>query len=252
VATAFLVATYNVLAQAYVRPDRYARVAAEVLDPGRRRAAVVERVAGLGADVICLQEVEQPLHAALTARLAPAGYQGRYARKAGRRPDGCSLFSRIRIANERVVRYADGSPPSGHLALIVELEGGVRVACTHVRWDAPDTTRDALVGLRQVCELVSLRRPGEPWILAGDFNAGCEMDVVREVLAAGFRDAHENATDATFAGDGTPARIDFLFHTPELVAGPLPVAPLPADAVLPCPGEPSDHLPVAASMLLAC
>jgi CCR4-NOT transcription complex subunit 6 len=54
----FSVASYNVLAGAYIHPGWYPGTPASVLALAWRKSAVVQRVADLGADVICLQEVE--------------------------------------------------------------------------------------------------------------------------------------------------------------------------------------------------
>ncbi|MGA9828697.1 MAG: hypothetical protein WBQ57_10260, partial [Rhodanobacteraceae bacterium] len=54
----FSIASYNVLADAYVRPDWFPRTSPALLEPGARTAAIAERVAGLGVDIVCLQEVE--------------------------------------------------------------------------------------------------------------------------------------------------------------------------------------------------
>ena len=50
------VASYNVLADAYVHPERYPGVPLVALDFMSREPLLLRRVAALGADVICLQE----------------------------------------------------------------------------------------------------------------------------------------------------------------------------------------------------
>jgi mRNA deadenylase 3'-5' endonuclease subunit Ccr4 len=104
------IASYNVLAGAYVRPDRYPRVVPRLLDPSRRTAAVAGRVAGLGADVLCLQEVEPPVLAALAARLEPDGYLPFFAPKGGK-PDGCATF--VKRASWRVLEWRELSRRRG-------------------------------------------------------------------------------------------------------------------------------------------
>jgi len=69
----FRVATYNVLATAYLGKGDYSAVPAELLDPAWRVPALVRHVAGLKADVLCLQEVEAEVFEALTAELEPLG-----------------------------------------------------------------------------------------------------------------------------------------------------------------------------------
>jgi hypothetical protein len=62
-------ATWNVLAQAYCHPHRYTDVDPQALDADRRRAAVVDEVVRWvgDVDVVCLQEVDDELVAALEA-----------------------------------------------------------------------------------------------------------------------------------------------------------------------------------------
>ena len=88
------VASYNVLADAYVRPERYAGVPLVALDFMSREPLLLRRVAGLGADVVCLQEVEHALYPTLEDYLRPQGYVGHYARKGNNKPDGCATFVR--------------------------------------------------------------------------------------------------------------------------------------------------------------
>jgi mRNA deadenylase 3'-5' endonuclease subunit Ccr4 len=119
------VASYNVLADSYAIPKRYPGIAADILDPGRRRKAVGERVAGLGADVVCVQEVEQAAFEAIASALG--GYESRFERKGGGRPDGCAVFVRGAIGSARCLRYEDGT---GHLAILVTVEmDGRPLAC---------------------------------------------------------------------------------------------------------------------------
>ncbi len=90
--TRFSVATYNVLANAYVKPDRYRHSPPEALEPIARRERLLARIAALEVDVLCLQEVEPDAHAAIAQRLGE-GYESAFAPRIGR-PDGASLFAR--------------------------------------------------------------------------------------------------------------------------------------------------------------
>lgn len=68
-----LLCTYNILADGYINPAWYTGVPAALLQPAPRRAALLRRVTGLDADVLCLQEVEAPVFQALLAELGPRG-----------------------------------------------------------------------------------------------------------------------------------------------------------------------------------
>jgi endonuclease/exonuclease/phosphatase family metal-dependent hydrolase len=151
-----------------------------------------------------------------------------------------------------------GRPDSGHVALFVTLAdrsahaARLVVANTHVRWDAPGTPADAQVGLREVRALLDERArvpSALPCVVCGDFNATADSDIVRAMRDAGFVDAYRaRANDATCNSNARAKRIDYVFHTRELGSEPWPVAPLADDAVLPSPAEPSDHLPIGATI----
>lgn len=85
--TDFSAVTYNILAQAYMRPERYVGVDPR-LEPARR-ARVVDRVVALGADLYCLQEVDAAAYSEL-ARSLSADYAGLYEWNR-RRDDGLAI-----------------------------------------------------------------------------------------------------------------------------------------------------------------
>jgi endonuclease/exonuclease/phosphatase family metal-dependent hydrolase len=256
----FSVASYNVLADAYVHADRYPGVPPALLPIGHRKPLLCDRVAGLGADVICLQEVESDVYKALDERLQPLGYEGRYARKGRGLPDGCAAFVRtaaLEVRADHVLLYADGWAPesfTGYVALLLLLEWGGRpvgVIDTHLKWDPPGTPRAAHRGYREIMQLLDewkARRSDCPaWVLCGDFNATDDSDILQAVRAAGFVDAYAGRRhQATFSRQGEAKRIDYLFHTPDLVARPADLPALDAARPLPSPREPSDHLPILA------
>jgi mRNA deadenylase 3'-5' endonuclease subunit Ccr4 len=63
----FSVASYNILADAYIRREWYPKIPQSVLDPQRRTAALVRHLEGLSADVIWLQEVEPAVFTGIAA-----------------------------------------------------------------------------------------------------------------------------------------------------------------------------------------
>lgn len=256
----FCVTSYNVLADAYIRPERYPGVPASVLAPERRRAALVRRIEALAGDVICLQEVEPDTLQALGARLGPRGYEAHYARKGGDRPDGCATFFKRRtfaLQEVQTLYYRDGQgadPDSGHVALTLLLERAgrnVAVANTHLKWDPPGTPVADQQGYRQVAELLGQREAGKAscpaWILCGDFNVTPESDVVRMLLQQGLDYAHrKRAPVGTCIANRRARMIDYLFYTRALQARPLALSPLDDETPLPSSAEPSDHLAVRA------
>jgi mRNA deadenylase 3'-5' endonuclease subunit Ccr4 len=255
----FSVASYNVLADTYIRPEWYPHTPAAVLAPAHRRPALLQRLAHLQADVFCLQEVEPDLFKAAEAHLKPCGYEGWYAQKTGK-TDGCATFVRRRSVAVRAVHtlhYADGGTQSdsGHVALILTLTDErwpLGVANTHLKWDRPSRPRASQWAYRQARQLlmeISRIDPQCPaWIICGDLNALPDSDVLRALCQAGFRDAYaDQPFAATCNANRQAKRIDFLLHTDALASQPVPLPIIDGQTPLPSVQEPSDHLPILAS-----
>jgi endonuclease/exonuclease/phosphatase family metal-dependent hydrolase len=259
---AFTVATYNVLATAYIKPEWYPFTPRELLDPARRLPALVEHVAQFGADVVCLQEVEGALYAALDRRLSALGYTGSLAKKGHNKPDGCATFFRSNAFEPvRVVRveYRDadaGRPNSGHVAQILVLKEGPRslgVANTHLKWDLAGVPRDQRFGLRQVRQLLRKRGRLGPecsgWVICGDLNVTPDSDVMDALRNAGFESSHAVYPWAATCNPNRRAKvIDYILHDGALRSEPLALPPVDDDTPLPGPGQPSDHVAVMARM----
>lgn len=254
---ALRVASYNVLADAYLDPRWYAHVDPAVLLPAARREALLARLVGLAADVLCLQEVEPPCFAVLRERLEEYGYAGVYAPKGRGRADGCALLMRhaaATLCRWEAFPFRDGKgteADSGHLALIGELDtplGPVTVASTHLRWAPDDNAASDHIGWRQVRHLLEERAGAAPrrWILAGDLNGTVDSAPIRELLAQGWIDAYGTAPQPTCNPNRRSKRIDYLFHTPDLRATPDPLPAIEDTTPLPSRDEPSDHLPIVA------
>lgn len=255
------VASYNVLADAYVRPERYPGVPLVALDFMTREPLLLRRIAHLGADVICLQEVEHALFASLEGHLRTRGYLGHYARKANNKPDGCATFVResLKVESSQILHFADGSarpkcPPTGNVALLllVHWEGTMLgVINTHLKWDAPDVPEKARLGVRQITQLLKEKDgllPGaQAWVMCGDFNAGSDSPVVGVLRRASLVDAfHERPEANTCVVDRVAKRIDYIFHSTNLQSKPGELPSLGGQTLLPSPDEPSDHVPIQA------
>jgi mRNA deadenylase 3'-5' endonuclease subunit Ccr4 len=237
-----LAVTYNILADAYVSPPFYPLTPPGVLVPARRRGALQCRIAALGADVLCLQEVEEDAYRAILARLA--GYEGRYVRKGRQKPDGCATFWRdMTLLSERRLEYADDT---GHVALLLELSWEGRrlgVANTHLKWEAEHI--EGGVALGQVRALFGAMDACSAWIVCGDFNARPESAVLDHPLTRGWRDPFAGTGARSCVANGTAQRIDYLLRTTALSITPAPFSRIDASTPLPSETEPSDHLPVA-------
>lgn len=255
----FSVASYNVLADSYLRPEWYPATPADVLASSWRQPALVQHIAGLAADVICLQEVEPDRFVALADHLRSMGYEGHQAPKRGK-PDGCATFVRTAtstICAVHVLHYADGrgtSANSGHVALMLLLEHEGRVvgvANTHLKWDAMGTPLEGRWGYRQIAQLLTelpvIDQTCPSWIIGGDFNATPDNEIVRALKQAGFEDAYQDRNHlATCNSNRKAKRIDYLFHTPDLSAEPNDLPPIGDRTPLPSHEQPSDHLAIMA------
>jgi mRNA deadenylase 3'-5' endonuclease subunit Ccr4 len=256
----FSVASYNILADAYIRREWYPNIPESVLDPQRRRAALARHIEGLSADVICLQEVEPAAFTAIAASLQVLGYQAHYARKSAGRPDGCATLVKentFTVRARHVLPYADGwgtRPDSGHVALVLMLEAEGRVmgvANTHLRWDPPGTPLAEQWAYRQITQLLESRNAIDPeclaWIFCGDFNITPDSEVVQVLEHAGFSSAyHGQEHRGTCVSNGKAKMIDYLFHTEALESRPVDLPAINHRTPLPSPDQPSDHLAIMA------
>jgi endonuclease/exonuclease/phosphatase family metal-dependent hydrolase len=188
-----------------------------------------------------------------------AGYEGKYASKGGGKPDGCATFLKLdTVALGTVQRLycADGGmqPCSGHIALVTVVEHRGRqvgIVNTHLKWDPPGTPPATQVGLRQISELLDAQTglaPGcSSWIICGDLNVTPNSPVVQRLQAAGLRDAYAAQHQAfTCNANQNARRIDFLFHSSDLVAEPTDLPIIDNNTPLPSAEQPSDHLAISA------
>lgn len=220
-------ACYNVLANAYVRPQFYQECAPEALEPKARRRRLLDRIRGLEADILCLQEAEADL-------VKDLGRKGRFFQKGGGKPDGCAILTSL-PGNWREHHYGDGS---GHGVLLLDLPE-LTVATTHIKWDPPQARPG--YGMGQIRELLSLLKG--PSLVCGDFNCERSDPIVLKCLEAGLTDAFaEIAPNHTFVKQGQPRRIDFVLFSYGIKLRAHPM--VAASGYLPSLDEPSDHLPL--------
>lgn len=260
-ACAFQIVSYNILADSYINPQWYSHTDPEIIRWDRRSVALCRRIESFGAEVICLQEVEEDAYALFEHNLRKKGYSGAYARKGSRKPDGCATFfkqEKLEFQSSKAVYYRDGEGAldSGHLALISSFEyevGTLRVANTHLRWDREHKPRVEHVGYRQIKELIDHQiktdTTADAWIICGDFNAQPDSPVIEELLSNGFEDAYQGREQYTCNPNRQAKRIDYIFHTKNLKAEPAKLMEIDDLTPLPSEVEPSDHLAVSAIVL---
>ena len=256
-----------------------------------RRRATVETLAGLDADIACLQEVYGFQQRSLLRRLPGHAATGT-GRADGRRGERCAVLwrtARLRLDQSSTRWFSDtpdvpGSTGWGNrqprvvtLARFTERASGrsFGVADCHLE-GSPAGSRH-----RSARALLAWLDPGLPWIVAGDLNAEPDDEAVATLLAGGLRDAFaaaasgrgetpgagrdEGRSEAPASGGGDP----------RAALGDCPPTTLPAhgrrgrriDYLLVSAGwevgtaavaaagrhrrRPSDHLPVVATLRLA-
>lgn len=246
------IATYNALADAYIRPEYYPHCDPADFLPANRQPRLEARVAALGADVLLLQEVDYATFERLDRRLRHDRFVGRWAHKGAGKPDGCATFVRepFRIATSMIFDLDEGDGASSvHVALATVLVRDrmiLTVVNTHLKWFSPDAPPEKRTGLAQARHLLEVLARQPRTVVGGDFNAEPDSVILDEFRSAGYADAHPAST-ATFVMEDRPRKIDYLLHTLDLKASPLPADVLNPLSVLPSKTEPSDHLPLIAA-----
>ncbi len=256
----FTIATYNILADAYIKREWYPHTAERFLEPTARRSALLRHLRELGCDVFCLQEVEPLAFDEIEAHLRPLGYKSHFAKKAGGKPDGCATIYRSNVFKLRdVVRleYRDaqsGGQTSGHIVQLLSLEHEARrvgIANTHLKWDPPGTPHAEQFGYQQISQLLQERDRGIPgctaWIICGDLNSTPDGTSISLIKQAGFRFTHEGCHHPyTANSNGTAKTIDYVFYSEALESEPFPLPQIDSQTPLPGVDQPSDHVAVVA------
>ena len=228
-------ATWNVLAQAYVLPSRYAGCAPEDLAAENRGPRVRVRVEALleAHDVVGLQEVEPDLVAWLE------GQADVVATMRGNGKDGVALVS----AKHPLVDGATALTSDRKRCWAGAVVDGVLVVTLHLD---PDWSQRNLHGAQQAAELVAWvdDRADGPVVLMGDLNARWHSDTGGALRDGGFAHAPLRSTAAT---NGKVRTLDVVAaRGVEVTAEPTSLPEEGTELWLPSYDEPSDHVPVTA------
>ena len=227
--------TWNVLAQAYVLPSRYAGCAPEDLAAESRGPLVRARIDALleAHDVVGLQEVEPDLVAWLE------GQADVVATMRGNGKDGVALVS----SRHRLVDGATALTSDRKRCWAAAVVDGVLVVTLHLD---PDWPQRHLHGARQAAELVAWvdDRADGPVVLMGDLNARWHSGTGAVLRDAGFSHAPVRSTAAT---NGKVRTLDVIAARGVAVtAEPTPLPEEETALWLPSYAEPSDPVPVTA------
>ncbi|KAF4368362.1 hypothetical protein F8388_019079 [Cannabis sativa] len=87
----FTLVSYNILAQAYVKSSYFPHSPSPCLRWKARSQAVLTVLKNLGADFLCLQEVDE-YESFYKANMEKNGYSSIYIQRSGQKRDGCGIF----------------------------------------------------------------------------------------------------------------------------------------------------------------
>jgi endonuclease/exonuclease/phosphatase family metal-dependent hydrolase len=232
------VATFNVLADEYIRSGDYSHVDPELLLPGARDKLIFGLVSKLGADVVGLQEVNQGLREVFES---DARWQTFWSPKGANKPDGCLTLvsSGLKIANHESHKYDDDS---GHVFKITRI-GRLAIANTHIKWALVEDPNH--VGVLQMQQILNKLNDCESAVILADCNDKPDGPVQQLVRGAGF---------TSLSADRPTALVDQEQVAIDLIAVRGVVARLCETNYSPysIPSEscPSDHMPMLAEVQL--
>ncbi|KAF6003517.1 hypothetical protein F1559_001682 [Cyanidiococcus yangmingshanensis] len=195
-AGAFRVASYNVLAQTYIRSELFPYCPRGSLRSRQRIPKLLNEIGSLEADLLCLQEVDF-YESALENFLSREGYVSVFRKRPGRKADGCCIAFRgsrfevlscadwcydtltSKYGNQRRLRR-------NNIGMAVVLRDNYSGVCfvlgtTHMLWDPLDPDVKVLQAADFVGRALEVARGfGTPFIvLAGDLNSTPESHAMR-------------------------------------------------------------------------
>lgn len=150
---------------------------------------------------------------------------------------GNAILTKAPVSDEEARKFrSSANLRRSVLGVTVETKDGppLRVLATHL--DNPGGAGQ--VRLEQVEQLLAFWNQQIPAIIAGDFNATPDSDVVQRLRRAGFNDRGDLIGDATTSEDNR--RIDYIFTTAGLTVTDVRIDPVWT----------SDHLPVTMWMTM--
>lgn len=222
-----------------------------------RRRSTVAAIASLDADLVALQEVYGFQRRYLAGRL-PGYAVVAEGRSPANRGESCPVLARhlrLRILDARTRWYgADPDRPGSRLpgAAFPRIATTCRIEVAG--WPSPITftsthldARSAEHRRRSAEQLAGWLDPGEPCVVAGDFNADPDDELFDALLAAGLRHALPDAAGGTnhdFTGRRDGRRLDHVLVSPHFDVLDAGVAYGAGDGRC----LPSDHWPVVATL----
>ena len=247
-----------------------------------RGLRIIEEIARSGADILCLEEVDH-FKDFFEPQLAGRGFEGIFFPKVdspclffpdNNGPDGCALFYRsekfeLREKKEVVLKDIEGGE-SHQVALVAKLvtksadgslpSRSVTVAMAHLKAKTEGRELRAAQGKHLIEEAATFSEPGQPIVIAGDFNATPDEEVYQYFdsgdhgleLQSAYRCRHYGNAEPPLTSWKYRAKgeakytIDYIWYTPAALhvkgVWGLPGEEEIGEGALPCMAYPSDHL----------
>lgn len=259
---------------------------------GYRGHLIVQEILRSGADIVCLEEVDH-YGDFFKPMLAQHGFEGFFLPKVespclefpdNNGPDGCAMFYRseqfeVLRKKEIVLRNIEGGN-SHQVALLAEFQRkgasgessapsscSMVVAMAHFKAKTEGKKLRAAQGKHLIEEASEFSAPGQPVIIAGDFNATTEEDVYKHFsdnsshpelkLNSSYKVPHYSNEEPPFTSWKFRAKgearytIDYIWYTPETLSVEgvwgIPEEEAIGNDGLPCPAYPSDHIALCTS-----
>lgn len=185
------IATFNVLADAYIGWGDYSHADPKLLTAGARLSHIVRQVNDLNADVIGLQEADRNL---VEAFESDPRWQSLWLPKGRGKSDGCLTLvaSGVDIVDYIPGRYEDGS---GHVFQVTQI-GKRAIANTHIRWAPAEDPEH--VGVLQARQLLRVLDNYQVAAILADCNDRAGGPVRTLVGKAGFAELSSDKPTAFF------------------------------------------------------
>lgn len=257
----FSILTYNILADAHVRPVWYTHVPSGVLSFENRSQRLLQTILSYQADIICLQEVGKPYFDYFDQQIRD-DYLGFVAYKQGSEDiDGCAIWVRkakFAVISHQVHLYADATilgAISGHIAFCMVLQfidaqsNGTQIGImnTHIKWNQPNLPREERWATYQLADISTIiaTMPDIEWIVCGDYNLAPNDFSWQILTEAGLHSVwSEEHTPYTCYANSRFHTLDYVCVSAGLHILHLQYPVLTKDSVIPSLDHPSDHIPV--------
>jgi len=193
-------ASFNVLADEYLKYGDYSRVDPTLLVEGARTNGIVRVIDELQADVVGLQEADLSL---LSALEDTEKWQTFWKPKENK-TEGLLMLIRkgIEVSNYESREYGDGS---GFVMQAMKI-GRAVFANTHIQWAPPEDFQHA--GVTQTTELLHYIGADKPAVILADCNDRPNGPVKNLLERENFYNLYEDEVTATV--NQAPAALDIL------------------------------------------